>query len=122
MSNKSFSKLEATISEKFAKQLEDFNEDEYRKLEELKELFEFLDDIIPDDDDEVIDIDAQRKRSRKRYSLIVIRLSVMNLTPRRRSPSITSASTENDRPESPVPSKRGKSSKPKAKYVLREEI
>jgi condensin complex subunit 3 len=44
--------------------LEDFNEDEYRKLEELKELFEFLDDIIPDDEDEE---EAPKKRmARKR--------------------------------------------------------
>jgi len=47
--------------------LEDFNEVEYRKLEELKELFDFLDDIIPEDDEE-IEINAPKKvrPSRKR--------------------------------------------------------
>jgi condensin complex subunit 3 len=46
--------------------LEDFNEEEYRKMEELKELFEFLDDIIPEDDDEVIDVEV-KKKGKKRY-------------------------------------------------------
>lgn len=54
------------IAKKFEKQLEGFDSEEYRKLESLQELFAFLDDIIPDDDDdEVIDIDLKRK-GRKR--------------------------------------------------------
>jgi condensin complex subunit 3 len=35
-------------------------------LEELKDLFEFLDEIIPDDDGEVIDIDLPKKKGKKR--------------------------------------------------------
>lgn len=50
--NNAFVRFDTAISKKFEKQLQDFNEDEYRKLEELKELFEFLDDIIPEDDEE----------------------------------------------------------------------
>lgn len=53
------------ISKKFVKQLEDFDEDEYRKLEELKDLFEFLDDIIPEDDDEMINIDTKKKGKKR---------------------------------------------------------
>ena len=57
------------IAKKFEKQLEGFDSEEYRKLESLQELFAFLDDIIPDDDDdEVIDIDLKRK-GRKRWAI-----------------------------------------------------
>ena len=49
----------------YEQQLADFNEEEYRRLENLKELFEFLDDIIPlDDDDE--DEQPKRQAGRKR--------------------------------------------------------
>jgi len=51
MANNAFTRFDAAISKKFEKQLEDFSEEQYRKLEELKDLFEFLDDIIPEDDD-----------------------------------------------------------------------
>ena len=44
-------KFDATLNKRYEKQLENFSEDEFRKLEELKELFEFLDDIIPLEDD-----------------------------------------------------------------------
>ena len=40
-------KFDNALSKKYEKQLENFSEDELRKLEELKDLFEFLDDIIP---------------------------------------------------------------------------
>jgi condensin complex subunit 3 len=54
---------------KFEKQLEDFDEDEYRKLKQLQELFKFLDEIIPDDDDEeVISLDQPKRKGRKRYA------------------------------------------------------
>lgn len=58
-----FVKFDNTISKKFEKQLEGFSEEEYRQLESLHELFEWLDDIIPEDDDEEIDLP---KRTRKR--------------------------------------------------------
>jgi condensin complex subunit 3 len=45
-------KFDNALSKRFEKQLEDFNEAEYRQLESLRELFEFLDDIVPLDEDE----------------------------------------------------------------------
>ena len=56
------------IEKKFEKQLADFDEDDYRQLEYLKDLFEFLDDIAPDsdfDDDEP----AVRRKNVKRWVL-----------------------------------------------------
>lgn len=60
-----FNKFAVTISKKYETQLADFNEDEYRQLEYLKELFEFLDDIIPDDDDDDV-IELPKRGGRKR--------------------------------------------------------
>ena len=64
-SNNAFNRFDTSISKKYEKQLEDFNEEEYRQLESLKELFEFLDDIFPEDDEE--DEMPPKRRSRKRY-------------------------------------------------------
>jgi hypothetical protein len=59
-------KFEASITKKFGEQLRDFSEEQYRKLEELHDLFEFLDDIIPEDDEDEV---PKKKSSmpRKRY-------------------------------------------------------
>jgi len=65
--NTAFTKFETTISKKFEKQLQHFTEEEFRKLEELTELFGFLDSIIPLDDDENQSVDVPRS-SRKRRS------------------------------------------------------
>lgn len=62
-----FTRFEAAISKKFEKQLQHFTEEEFRKLEELTELFEFLDSIIPLDIDEDQGVDAPRRSSRKRF-------------------------------------------------------
>ncbi|KAK0220231.1 nuclear condensing complex subunit [Armillaria fumosa] len=63
-------KFEATLSKKFESQLANFSEQEYRELDELKELFTFLDDLIPlSDDDEVIDVKPKRTRKRRSYSV-----------------------------------------------------
>lgn len=64
-SKNAFSKFDAAITKKFEKQLEDFNEAEYRQLEHLKGLFEFLDDIIPFSDDEE-DEPPKKRGGRKR--------------------------------------------------------
>ena len=64
-SNTALSKFESTIVKKFEKQLEHFSEEEFRKFEELNGLFEFLDSIIPLDDDELLD-PVPPKRGRKR--------------------------------------------------------
>lgn len=65
--NTAFTRFETAISKKFEKQLQHFTEEEFRKLEELTELFEFLDSIIPLDIDEDQVLDAPRRSSRKRY-------------------------------------------------------
>ncbi|KAH9848970.1 nuclear condensing complex subunit [Lenzites betulinus] len=88
-------KFDAALSKKYERQLENFSEDEFRKLEELRELFEFLDDIIPDFDEE----DEPPKKGRKRRSLSVA------------TETTTSAATSGGRSPSP---RGGKS---KAKYV-----
>jgi condensin complex subunit 3 len=61
--NNAFVRFDTAVSKKFEKQLQDFNEDEYRKLEELKDLFEFLDEIIPEDDE---DEEVPKKRAGKK--------------------------------------------------------
>lgn len=52
------------MSNKYSAQLEGFSEEDYRKLEYLKDLFEFLDDIIPEEEPEV---PPPSKKGRKRY-------------------------------------------------------
>ena len=54
------------LSKKYEAKLEGFSEEEFRKLVELKDLFEFLDEIIPDDDvDEVLEGRRGGRRLRK---------------------------------------------------------
>jgi condensin complex subunit 3 len=58
------------LCKKYEAKLAGFSEEEFRKLEELKDLFEFLDDIVPDDDvDEVLE--GRRGGGRKRYVCLV---------------------------------------------------
>lgn len=64
-SKTAFSKFETAFTKKFEKLLEDFSEEEFRKLEELDELFMFLDSIFPPEDEET-EADIPRKRGRKR--------------------------------------------------------
>ncbi|KAI9511024.1 nuclear condensing complex subunit [Russula earlei] len=63
-------KFDDALSNRFEKQLEDFNEAEYRQLQSLQELFEFLDDILPldEDENEEEDITPQKRPARKRRS------------------------------------------------------
>ena len=60
-----FAKFEAALTKKYEQQLADFNEEEFRQLEHLKDLFEFLDDIIPVEDDEDDPVPV-RRAGRKR--------------------------------------------------------
>ncbi|TBU47907.1 nuclear condensing complex subunit [Dichomitus squalens] len=60
-------KFDSALAKRYEKQLENFSEDEFRKLEELKDLFEFLDDIVPLEEDE----DEPPKKGRKRRSMSV---------------------------------------------------
>ncbi len=74
-------KFDNALSKQFEKQLEDFNESEYRQLQSLQELFKFLDDIMPLDEDEDGDEEEEASASKKR----AVR--------KRRSESVTSDAT-----------------------------
>ncbi|KAG6332139.1 hypothetical protein ID866_6950 [Astraeus odoratus] len=63
------SKFDAALSKKYADKLADFSEEEYRQLTALKELFEFLDDIIPLDEGEEIELPKTRARKRRSQSV-----------------------------------------------------
>jgi condensin complex subunit 3 len=65
-SRRALAKFDALITKKFEKQLE-LKEEELRKLEELQDLFDFLDDIIPEDDAEFVDPLEIRTKGRKRH-------------------------------------------------------
>ena len=56
--------------------LEGFDEQEYRKYEELKSLFEFLDEIFSDDEDEEVDLEAPKKR-RKRLAPVLFSIHAL---------------------------------------------
>jgi condensin complex subunit 3 len=58
-------KFDASISKKYADKLAGFSEEEYRRLEQLEALFAFLDDIVPLDDGEEVEM-PMRTRGRKR--------------------------------------------------------
>jgi condensin complex subunit 3 len=65
-------KFDAAISKRYAEQLESFNEEDYRQLEYLKDLFEFLDEIVPLDDGEEVDLPRTRARKRCDFCLATI--------------------------------------------------
>lgn len=73
-SRNAFNKFDATVTKRYAELLEGFSEEEYRQFETLKELFEFLDDIIPEDEDED-DPPSKTKASRKRCAAFVFALA-----------------------------------------------
>ena len=62
-SNNALTRFSNAISKTFEAQLENFNEEEYRQLESLKELFEFIDSILSDDEEEE---EPPRRGTRKR--------------------------------------------------------
>jgi condensin complex subunit 3 len=91
------------LSKRFEKQLKNFNEAEYRQLEALRELFEFLDDIVPldEDEDEEDELPSTTKKRAAR---------------KRRSESVTTdATSADDGPRTPP---RGKGGKARSKYGL----
>ncbi|KAF9225668.1 hypothetical protein BS17DRAFT_777480 [Gyrodon lividus] len=63
-----FAKFDAVVSKKYADKLANFSEEEYRQLEQLNDLFKFLDDIIPLDDAEDFEPPIAKTRGRKRRS------------------------------------------------------
>ena len=97
------------IDKKFEKQLADFDEEEYRQLEYLKDLFEFLDDIIPLEDDD----DEPPRKGRKRCVRSAWPDGALLTVLGRRSMSVattttTSAATSGDRTPPPSPKSRSK--------------
>ena len=62
VANNACAKFDALLSKKYDKLLEDFSEEAYRELESLKDTFEDLDDLIPLDDEEEIEMPKRRKR------------------------------------------------------------
>ena len=94
-------KFDNALSKRFEKQLEDFDEAEYRQLESLRELFEFLDDIVPLDEDE--DEEDEAPSTKKRGAR------------KRRSESVTTDTTSADEGVRTPP--RGKGGKARSKYV-----
>jgi condensin complex subunit 3 len=97
-------KFDSALSKRFEKQLEDFDEAEYRQLESLQELFEFLDEIVPLDEDE--DEEEEPQASKKRAAR------------KRRSESVTTDSTSVTDEWARMPP-RGKSGKAKSKCAPR---
>lgn len=59
-------KFDAAVSNKYPSQLESFSEEDYRKLEYLTDLFEFLDDIIPEEEAEP-EVPPPATKGKKRY-------------------------------------------------------
>jgi condensin complex subunit 3 len=97
-------KFDEALSKRFEKQLEDFNEAEYRQLESLQELFEFLDDIMPlDEDEEEEEATASKKRGARK----------------RRSVSVTTTDSTGTADEEGWTPPRGKSGKARSKCGLR---
>lgn len=63
-------KFDATINNKYSVQLESFSEEDYRKLEHLKDLFEFLDEIIPEEEEEPEIPLVVTSKGKKRYGIL----------------------------------------------------
>ncbi|KAH9484188.1 Condensin complex subunit 3 [Psilocybe cubensis] len=97
-----FNKFQATISKKFEEQLEGFSEEDLRELEDLAEVFEFIDSMTPLDDDDDQHPFESRKKGKKR-----------------RSNSLTSVNES--RPQSPDPSERRKPKRLRLSNVSVEE-
>ncbi|KAJ6516489.1 nuclear condensing complex subunit [Mycena sanguinolenta] len=91
--NTALKKFDVAIQKKFEKELEGFSEAEYRELQKLQDLFEFLDDIIPEDDNEVIDIDSKKKGKKRRSG------SVASMTTADDGVSVASSRRDRSKPE-----------------------
>ncbi|KAJ7090892.1 nuclear condensing complex subunit [Mycena belliarum] len=68
LANKALKRFDASISKQFEAQLKGFNEVEYSKLEELKDLFDFLDDIIPEEEETLSKPTAPSKQEKRMRS------------------------------------------------------
>ncbi|KIK98064.1 hypothetical protein PAXRUDRAFT_824294 [Paxillus rubicundulus Ve08.2h10] len=91
-----FTKFDAAVSKKYVDKLTDFSEEEYRQLEQLDDLFKFLDDIVPLDDAE--DFEPPKTRGRKRRSESIVTATTVSSAPEDRSiASAASSSKQNDK-------------------------
>ncbi|CCM04766.1 uncharacterized protein FIBRA_06956 [Fibroporia radiculosa] len=93
-------KFDDLISKKFARQLEGFSEDEYRQLENMQDLFTFLDNIPPESDEE--DVKPAKRATRKRRSGSIATASVA---------SGATSDRDSDSPKGKASSKRGSRAK-----------
>jgi condensin complex subunit 3 len=55
-------RFENSFTKKYSAQLESFDEGEFRELEQLKELFEFLDSVESEGEEIAIEAGVSRKR------------------------------------------------------------
>lgn len=101
-SKKAVEKFDASITKKFSEQLRDFSEEEYRKLESLKETFEVLDLIKPVEEDSDYEEEGEKAKPTKKRS-----------GKKRRSGSITTDTAASSADEEDQP--RKKNGKGKAK-------
>jgi condensin complex subunit 3 len=101
-------KFDSVLSKRFEKQLEDFNESEYRQLQSLQELFKFLDDIMPLDEDGDGDGDGDEEEEAAAAA------AKKRTARKRRSESVTSDATSVANEWSATPP-RGKGGKAKSK-------
>lgn len=100
-------KFDASLSKKYADKLADFSEEEYRQLAALKDLFEFLDDIIPIDEDEEIEFPKTRARKRRSRSMTT---DTVTSGAEEGSPATSAASSSK-------PRSKGKGKQPKRRRV-----
>ena len=114
-----FAKFQASIDKRFEKQLADFDEDEYRQLEYLKDLFAFLDEIAPDSDWDEDEVPVKKRGGNKRCARSCFQLTARSADhTHRRSVSVMSDSTTGSAAsEAESNASRRPSGKSKAKCV-----
>lgn len=94
VSKNAFVKFNTAIDKKFEKQLADFDEQEYRQLEYLQDLFKFLDDVTPDSDWDEEDAHVKKRGNNKRYTpMLSIPTAPAHTSPYSRSVSVVSDTT-----------------------------
>ena len=113
-SRNAFTKFDTFLTKTFTTQLENFNEEEFRQLEDLKDLFEFLDDIIPDESEE---LELPKRGGRKRLVLLSLECSFWLTSDSRRSESIATTITEISMDEDMQDSRPNSKSKGKGSAV-----
>ncbi|EIM89256.1 ARM repeat-containing protein [Stereum hirsutum FP-91666 SS1] len=111
-SKKAVEKFDASISKKFSEQLRDFSEEEYRKLESLKETFEVLDLIRPVEEDSDYEEEGEKEKTK---------VAKKRLGKKRRSGSITTDTSAGEEAEEDQPRKKNGKGKAKRRRVSGED-